>query len=274
VEDAEPLQALPPEEVPTFQNSGARMVLPSERALHRRAMLAALLALLAAAAGIVVGMDYLAGDDGMYTHRQLIYAQAATAPSGSATLTGVILDADGNPLVNYTMTVLADSGQIRNKTDAEGNFRFEGLDPGVAILDIDSPDRSEMFRNRILLSPPAAFESNGFTHLNLQWPDDASFDRAEDETGSRWIDHSDTQRENSTEPYDQTAGAMYDMFGTAFFALGTLSIILTGMGLRSRSAGLIRLGALTGFFSMGHLYVSCGLGLLAMLLTMALPKEE
>ena len=276
------LLALPPEEGVTFESSGARIVLPSEQQLHRRAMLAAFLALIAASAGIYVGFDYMDGEDGMYTHRQLIYAQSAGAADGSATLTGTLLHADGSPAVNHTLTILVlSSGQdprwkmnVRTNTSADGSFKMEGLNPGVAILDIESPDDSLLLTNRILLSPPASFEPTGFTHLNLQWPTDAEFESGVDLNGRYWLDLSESQRENSTEPYDLTAGAMYDMFGSAFIGLGVISITIALIGLKRKSTGLIRLAAITGFFSMGHLYVSCGFGLVAILLTMFLPRED
>lgn len=276
-EQTEPggLLALPPEEGATFESSGARIVLPSEQQLHRRAMLAAFVALIAASAGIYVGFDYMDGEDGMYTHRQLIYAQSAGAADGSATLTGTLLHADGSPAVNHTLTILVlSSGNVRTNTSADGSFKMEGLDPGVAILDIESPDDSLLLTNRILLSPPASFEPTGFTHLNLQWPTDAEFESGVDLNGRYWLDFSESQRENSTEPYDLTAGAMYDMFGSAFIGLGVISITIALIGLKRKSTGLIRLAAITGFFSMGHLYVSCGLGMVAILLTMFLPRED
>jgi hypothetical protein len=284
--EPEELLAMPPEEGATFESSGARIVLPSEQQLHRRAMLAAFLALIAASAGIYVGFDYMDGEDGMYTHRQLIYAQSAGAADGSATLTGTLLHADGSPAVNHTLTILVlrkepEFGEpdprginVRTNTSADGSFKMEGLNPGVAILDIESPDDSLLLTNRILLSPPASFEPTGFTHLNLQWPADAEFESGVDLNGRYWLDFSESQRENSTEPYDLTAGAMYDMFGSAFIGLGVISITIALIGLKRKSTGLIRLAAITGFFSMGHLYVSCGLGMVAILLTMFLPRED
>jgi hypothetical protein len=273
--EPEELLAMPPEEGATFESSGARIVLPSEQQLHRRAMLAAFLALIAASAGIYVGLDYMDSEGGMYTHRQLIYAQSAGATDGSATLTGTLLHADGSPAVNHTLTILVpSSGNVRTNTSADGSFKMRGLNPGVAILDIESPDDSLLWTNRILLSPPASFEPTGFTHLNLQWPTDAEFELGVDLNGRYWLDLSESQRENSTEPYDLTAGAMYDMFGSAFIGLGVISITIALIGLKRKSTGLIRLAAITGFFSMGHLYVSCGLGLVAILLTMFLPRED
>ncbi len=273
--DTEVLTSLPEEET-TFKSSGATIILPSERPLHPRARLAAFLAILAAVAGVYVGLDYLDGDGGIYTHRQMIYAQSTNAPDESASLTGLVNNESGEPMANYTITVHtgSQSRKVSTYTDSEGRFSFEELDPGVALLDIDSPDGMHWVRNRVLLTPPSIFEPVGYTHLNLIWPSDEDFDNAISETGHAWIDHSRSQQENGTEPYDLTAGAVYDMFGTAFTGLGLLSIILVMTGTRQRSVGLIRMGGITSLFSMGHLYISCGLGFLATLLTLFLPVDD
>ena len=92
--------------------------------------------------------------------------------------------------------------------------------------------------------------------------------------GGHWIDLSESQRENSTQPYDQTAAAMYDMFGTGFMGLGAITIIVAAIGVKNKNTGLIRTATVTGFFSMGHFYVSCGFGLVAFLLTLSLMKQE
>ena len=128
--DTETLTALP-EEGTTFKSSGAKIILPSERPLHPRARLAAFLAILAAVAGVYVGLDYLDGDGGIYTHRQMIYAQSPNAPDGSASLTGVVHNESGVPMKNYTISVHLGS-QLRwvtTQTDSEGRFSFEELDP-------------------------------------------------------------------------------------------------------------------------------------------------
>ena len=251
------------------------MILPSQRPLHPRALLAALLALLAATAGLYVGMDYLDGDSGMYTHRQLIFAQSEGAPNESAILTGVLLDDDGTPLGNFTLEGhLAYRRNIYANTTENGSFRMEGLDPGQMTLDIASPE-GDRFTNLVLLNAPAAFEPFGFTHLVFEWPSDEEFQEGEElSLGGHWIDLSDSQRENSTQPYDQTAAAMYDMFGTGFIGLGIITMIVTAIGVRNKNSGLIRTAAVTGFFSMGHFYVSCGFGLIAFLLTLSLIKQE
>ena len=275
VAEEQVLQGLPPESTAVFESSGASIVLPSQRPLHPRAMFAALLAILAATAGLYVGMDYLDGDSGMYTHRQLIFTQSVGAPNESSILTGVIVDSDGAPLSNYTLEGhLAYRRNVYANTSDNGSFRMEGIDPGQMTLDIASPE-GDRFTNLILLNAPAAFEPIGFTHLVFKWPSEAEFDNAEElSLGGNWIDLSESQRENSTQPYDQTAAAMYDMFGTGFIGLGVITMIVAAIGVKNKNTGLIRTATVTGFFSMGHFYLSCGFGLIAFLLTLSLIKQE
>lgn len=269
------LQGLPPEDTAVFQNSGATLTLPSQTPLPPRAMFAALLALLAASAGFYVGMDYLDGDTGMYTHRQLIFTQSVGAPNESAVLTGVLIDSDGEPLNNYTLEGhLAFRRNAYANTSEDGTFRMEGLDPGQMTLDIASPE-GDRFTNLVLLNAPAAFEPFGFTHLVIEWPTESEFEDGDElSVGGNWIDLSDSQRENSTQPYDQTAAAMYDMFGTGFMGLSFITLGIAVIGIKNKNTGLIRTATVTGFFSMGHFYVSCGFGLIGFLLTLSLIQRE
>ena len=269
------LQGLPPEDTAVFQNSGATLTLPSQTPLPPRAMFAALLALLAASAGFYVGMDYLDGDTGMYTHRQLIFSQSDGAPNESAVLTGVLIDSDGEPLNNYTLEGhLAFRRNAYANTSEDGSFRMEGLDPGQMTLDISSPEGNH-FTNLVLLNAPAAFEPIGFTHLVFEWPSEDEFNDTEESTmGGHWIDLSESQRANGTQPYDQTAAAMYDMFGTGFMGLSVITLAIATIGVKNKNTGLIRTATVTGFFSMGHFYVSCGFGLIGFLLTLSLIQRE
>ena len=275
VAEEQVLQGLPPESTAVFESSGASIILPSQRPLHPRAMFAALLAILAASAGMYVGMDYLEGDSGMYTHRQLIFAQSDGAPNESAILTGMLVDGDGTPLANYTLEGhLAYRRNVQANTSENGSFRMEGLDPGQMTLDISSPEGNH-FTNLVLLNAPAAFEPIGFTHLVFEWPSEDEFNDTEESTmGGHWIDLSESQRANGTQPYDQTAAAMYDMFGTGFIGLGIITMVVAAIGVRNKNVGLIRTATVTGFFSMGHFYLSCGFGLIAFLLTLSLIKQE
>lgn len=272
--DEQELEGLPPEDPVVFTTSGATITLPSQMRLPQRALVAALLAILAATAGIYVGVDYLNGDDGMYTHRQLIFTQSVNAPPQSAILTGVLFDDEGSPLSNYSITGhLVNRTNVQNTTTDDGSFRLEGLDPGQMTLDIASPG-GDLFTNLVLLNAPAGFEPIGFTHLVIEWPSETEFEKIPEEWGGHWIDLSESQRENSTQLYDQTAAAMYDMFGTGFIGLGIITIILSAIGVKNKNTGLIRTATITGFFSMGHFYVSCGFGLIAFLLSLTLIKQE
>jgi hypothetical protein len=274
VAEEQELEGLPPEAPVVFENSSATLILPSQMPLSQRALFAALLAFLAASAGFYVGLDYLDGDDGMYTHRQLIFTQSVGAPDESAILTGVLLDDDGAPLSNYTVVGhLAYRNNVQNTTSDDGSFRLEGLDPGQMTLDIASPD-GDMFTNLVLLNAPAGFEPIGFTHLVIEWPSETEFEKIPEEWGGHWIDLSESQRESSTQLYDQTAAAMYDMFGTGFIGLGIITMILAAIGVKSKNTGLIRTATVTAFFSMGHFYVSCGFGLVAFLLLISQGKQE
>ena len=275
VSEEETLQSLPPEEGVIFRNSSTTLQIPSDLPLPRRAMFAALLAILAAFAGLNVGLDYLDGDSGMYTHRQLIFAQTEGAPDESSILTGVLLDSDGKPLANYSLEGhLALRRNANAVTDGNGKFQMEMLDPGQMTLDIQSPE-GDMLTNLVLLNAPAGFEPIGFTHLVIQWPSDSEYaNGTELSNGMMWIDYSDQQRENSTQLYDQNAAAMYDMFGTGFLGLSVITMFLIITGIRTKNSGLIRIGAITAFFSMGHFYVSCCFGILAFLLTVSLIRQD
>ena len=258
-----------------FQNSGARLEVPVNQPLPSAALFAALLALLAACSGLYVGLDYLDADEGVYRHRQLIYAQADGAPTESAILTGLLVDENGEPLENFTVVGhLTSRNNVRTNTSDDGTFRLESLDPGQMVVDIQSPE-GNIFTNLVILNPPAAFEPIGFTKLTFEWPEESEFSNASElSDGSKWIDLSESQRENETQLYDQTAAALYDMFGTGFVGLATITIALTLLGLRTKSPGLIRTATVTGFFSMGHFWVGCCLGLIGVLVSLTLLRGQ
>ena len=269
------LQGIPPEERAVFQNSGARLEIPANQPLPSAALFAALLAFLAASAGLYVGLDYLDADDGMYRHRELIYAQSLGAPSESAILDAVLVDENGDPLVNYTVVGhLTSRNNVRTNTSEDGTFRLEALDPGQMVVDIESPD-GNILTNLVLLNSPAAFEPIGFTKLTFEWPPESEFTNASElSDGSKWIDLSESQRQNETQLYDQTAAALYDMFGAGFVGLAAITLALTLIGLRTKSSGLIRTATVTGFFSMGHFYVGCCFGLIGFLVSLTLFRNQ
>ena len=258
-----------------FQNSEARLEVMTNQSLPSPALFAALLALLAASSGMYVGLDYLNADDGMYRHRELIYAQSLGAPSESAILIGVLLDENGGPLENYTVVAhLTSRNNVRTNTSDDGTFRMETLDPGQMVIDIQSPE-GNIFTNLVLLNSPAMFEPIGFTKITFEWPAQSEFSNASElSDGSKWVDLEKSQRENETQLYDQTAAALYDMFGAGFVGLASITIALTVIALRIKSPGLIRTATVTGFLSMGHFYVGCCLGLIGFLVSLTLLRSQ
>ena len=89
---------------------------------------------------------------------------------------------------------------------------------------------------------------------------------------TRWMDLSEEQR--GKELYDPTAAAVYDIAGTIFIGISVIAIFFGITGWRTKSTLLLRTGAGLVFFSQGHYYSSCCLGLLAMLTTFGLHVEE
>jgi len=266
--------------VATFAPSGAIIVLPKQRSRHPRLLFAALLLVLASVSGFMVGIDFIDGDEGLYTDRGFIYSQTITAPEQSAVLSGILTFGDtGDRAANYTVRVnvqytgedgLLVSSYVWNVTNTEGEFRLEDLNPGVARMTVmNNSDTSEGITHRILLTPPALFEPFGFTYLEVVYPSQAEFDQQRESSNniSSWIDYSEQQRLNGTELYDSTAAAMYDMAGTFFSGLSMITLVLVITGVIRNSPALVRVGAVTGFFCMGHWYFACCFGLVAGLMT-------
>jgi len=73
---------------------------------------------------------------------------------------------------------------------------------------------------------------------------------------------------------DPNAGSLYFMLGFLFMGLAVMAVVFAGLGWRSGSRGLLRTGAAIVFFSQGHYYSACFLGLVGMGLSFALPTSE
>lgn len=279
-----------PEEEPVFASTGATLILPSQMPRDPRMHVALLFILLASILGTVNGYDFIEGDSGLVTDRGFIYSQTQTAnflstsAPGSAILTGVLTLHDDSPGVNFTIEVVTpviDEDGIQRitrpsaTTDSQGRFRLEGLNPGLmSMYVVNMSNPSEGMTHRILLSPGALFEPYGFTHLNLDFAAPEEFDLIEQRSNglTRWMDLSEEER--GKELYDPTAAAVYDIAGTIFIGISVLAIFFGIVGWRSKSTMLLRTGAGLVFFSQGHYYSSCCLGLIAMLTTFGLHVEE
>jgi hypothetical protein len=278
-----------PEEEPVFASTGATLMLPSQMPRDPRMHLALMFILLAGVLGSINGYDFIEGDGGLVTDRGFIYSQTQTAnllttsSPGSAILTGVLTLHDGSPGVNFSIEVVTpvvEDGvekitRPNAMTDSKGRFRLEGLNPGLmTMFVVNMSNPNEGMTHRILLSPGALFEPYGFTHLDLDFAAPEEFDLIEQKSNgiTRWMDLREEER--GKELYDPTAAAVYDIAGTIFIGISGIAIVFAIAGWRSKSTLLLRTAAGLVFFSQGHYYSSCCLGLIALLTTFGLHVED
>jgi len=273
------LTGLPDVEDSVFSSSGARIMLPSDRRQHPMVFWLSALLLVTAMLGFINGLDYIDGDSGLINHRRFINMDTKGAAPGSAILLGTVVYEDGSAAPNHIVqvTVKRDDGTIiekGNTTDENGNYRIEGLDPGVQVLVIANASRgtAQLVQHLVLLNPPPkiTFEPIGFTTIRLTFPSDATFEQ-ESEDGS-FINYVPYEAANEKELYDSSAAGLYVMIGVGFSGIALIGIIATVLGYRDGGRGMLRMAAVLVFFSQGPYGSACCLGALAFGLTFALPK--
>ena len=254
--------------------SSSNILLPSQRNVNPYARGLAVLLLIGCVAGLLNGVDFLSPTSGLNKPHDLIYAQTINAPEDSAIFLGTIILEDGSPAQNFTINVRAERGGNHfTTTDDEGKFRMENLTPSLSLWDIAivEDDITYGVSHRMLLNPPAGFEPYGFTQIDIVFPDKSEFG-TDNGTGVFWIDYSPDEMEFPL--IDPSAATIYSIFGYAFVGLALLGGILSLIALNTGNLGLVRSASGLVFFSMGHFYSACCLGLIVLLLSFVIPKNE
>lgn len=235
--------------------------------------------------GFLNGLDYASPDDGLVRPDEFVYRLALTAPDDTATFTGNVVDARGNPMVNATVYLswLEDATGMwvseENLTDEAGAFGFEELDPGLIRVDIivERDDHRDVFSNRVLLSPPALIEPIGFTAIDFEFPSSEAFAQQPcggnvSECEIRTIDRTPSQMDHPL--MDPSAATGYVLVGFAFMGLALIAAGFSLWALKAGSVVLLRTSSVLAFFTMGHYYSACIFGLVAFVLTFAIPRRQ
>ena len=235
--------------------------------------------------GFLNGLDYASPDDGLVRPDEFVYRLALTAPDDTATFTGSGVDPRGNPMVNATVYLswLEDATGMwvseENLTDEAGAFGFEELDPGLIRVDIivERDDHRDVFSNRVLLSPPALIEPIGFTAIDFEFPSSEAFAQQPcggnvSECEIRTIDRTPSQMDHPL--MDPSAATGYVLVGFAFMGLALIAAGFSLWALKAGSVVLLRTSSVLAFFTMGHYYSACMFGLVAFVLTFAIPRRQ
>ncbi|MAO70402.1 MAG: hypothetical protein CL983_04905 [Euryarchaeota archaeon] len=257
--------------------SSSNILLQTQSAVNPYARGLAVLLLIGCIAGFVNGIDYLSPTSGLIKPHDLIFSQTVNAPEDSAILLGTVTLEDGSPAQNYTIIVRINlergGGNHFSITDQDGKFRIENLTPSLSFLDIAivEDDFTYGISHSILLNPPAGFEPYGFTQLDIVFPDKSEFD-SDNGTGVFWEHYSDEM--DYLPLIDPSAATIYSIVGYAFIGLALLGGILSLIAINTGNLGLVRSASGLVFFSMGHFYSACCLGLVVLLLSFVIPKNE
>ena len=235
--------------------------------------------------GFLNGVDFASPDDGLVRPDECVYQLAQTAPEASATFRGTVMDHQGEPINNATLYLSwknTNSGlwaSVENLTNEQGSFAFEQLDPGLIRVDIivERDGFRDIYSNRVLLSPPALIEPIGFTTLQFTVPSQADFAANcdvddERECEFRYIDLTPSQLEHPL--MDPSAATGYILIGFTFMGLALISAGFSLWALKSGSVVLLRTSSVIVIFTMGHYYSACMLGLVAFMLTFAVPRRR
>ena len=273
------------EESPVLFASSEAVLTIEDPNLHPMGKATAIFLLFTCLLGFLNGLDYASPEEGLVRPDEFVYRLALTAPDDTATFRGSVVDDEGQPMVNATVYLswLDDATDVwvseENLTDDAGAFSFEKLDPGLIRVDIivERDDHRDVFSNRVLLSPPALIEPIGFTTIDFTFPSSDTFagQRCEREVGEceiRTVDRTPSQMDHPL--MDPTAATGYVLVGFGFMGVALIAAGFAAWALKSGSIVLLRTSSVLAFFTMGHYWSACIFGLLAFILTFAIPRRR
>ena len=273
------------EETPMLFASSETVLTIEDPNLHPMGKATAIFLLFTCMMGFLNGLDYASPDDGLVRPDEFVYRLALTAPDDTATFRGTVVDEGGQPLENATVYLswLDDATSLwvseENLTDEAGRFSFEALDPGLIRVDVivARDGHRDVFSNRVLLSPPALIEPIGFTTIDFEFPSSAVFAEQPCEGNNteceiRTVDMTPSQRDHPL--MDSSAAAGYVLVGFGFMGVALIAAGFALWALKSGSIVLLRTSSVLAFFTMGHYYTACIFGLLAFILTFAIPRRR
>ena len=273
------------EETPVLFASSEAVLTIEDPNLHPMGKATAIFLLFTCLLGFLNGLDYASPEEGLVRPDEFVYRLALTAPDDTATFRGSVLDDEGQPMVNATVYLswLDDATDVwvseENLTDDAGAFSFEKLDPGLIRVDIivERDDHRDVFSNRVLLSPPALIEPIGFTTIDFTFPSSDTFaaqpcEREVGECEIRTVDRTPSQMDHPL--MDPTAATGYVLVGFGFMGVALIAAGFAAWALKSGSIVLLRTSSVLAFFTMGHYWSACIFGLLAFILTFAIPRRR
>ena len=273
------------DETPMLFASSKAVLTIEDPNLHPIGKATAVFLLFTCMLGFLNGLDYASPNDGLVRPDEFVYRLALTAPDDTATFTGTVVDEAGKPMVNATVYLswLDDVSSMwvseENVTDESGYFSFEQLDPGLIRVDIivHRNDHRDVYSNRVLLSPPALIEPIGFTSIDFEFPSEQTFaeEPCEGTTEAceiRTVDRTPSQQDHPL--MDSSAQAVYVLVGFAFMGLSLIAAGFSVWALKSGSIVLLRTSSVVAFFTVGHYWSACIFGLLAFVLTFAIPRRR
>ena len=273
------------EETPVLFASSEAVLTIEDPNLHPMGKATAIFLLFTCLLGFLNGLDYASPEEGLVRPDEFVYRLALTAPDDTATFRGSLVDDEGQPMVNATVYLswLDDATDVwvseENLTDDAGAFSFEKLDPGLIRVDIivERDDHRDVFSNRVLLSPPALIEPIGFTTIDFTFPSSDTFaaqpcEREVGECEIRTVDRTPSQMDHPL--MDPTAATGYVLVGFGFMGVALIAAGFAAWALKSGSIVLLRTSSVLAFFTMGHYWSACIFGLLAFILTFAIPRRR